>query len=218
MLPPGENPLQVAHLPERPPPAEQRAGNYIHHRAKRTHMSNGLGAAFGGLVLLAVLSGMAALLSLSLAVTIAARRRTEGLPGNLRNLSIAVVLGVVLIAGFGLVALFDEAPTLAAVFLASALIPLGVVGVYLHQIAEFSRIDGVAMTGLAWSFPFLLGVAVTFGIPPTINSVFGLAPAESRELGVYWLAAGAGALVVVLGALRLGLYVSTSIQSSPATR
>lgn len=209
--------VTVAHLIGSPT-WPSSGGNYIRPPVKLTHMSNGMGVAFGGVVLVVVLAGMAALLSLSLAVTLAARRRTEGIPDNLRNLSVAVVVGVALIAGFGLVALFDEAATLAAVFLVSALIPLGVVGVYLHQMTEFSRIDTIAMTGLAWSFPFLLGLAVTFGIPPTINSVFGLAPGESRDLGVYWLATGAGAIVVELGALWLGLFVSTSMQSSPATR
>lgn len=181
-------------------------------------MSNGLGAAFGGLLLLAVLSAMAGLLGLSLAGALVFRRRTGAVPGSLRYLSAAVVPGVVLVAGFGVVALFDEAATLASVFLASVLVPLGMIGGHLHRMSELSRVDTIATAGIAWSIPFLLGLVVTFGLPVTINRVFALAPAESRELGLYWLATGLGALVVVTGALRLGSYLRTWISAPGLSR
>lgn len=176
-------------------------------------MSNGLGAAFGGLMLLAVLSGMAGLLGLCLVGVVVSKRRTETVPNILRYLSVAVVLGVILVAGFAVVALFDEAATLATVFLAIVLVPLGTVGIYLHRATELPRLDIVATAGLAWSIPFLIGLAVTFGIPNVINRVFDLAPAESQQLGLYWIATALGAIVVVFAALRLGKYVSKSVYS-----
>lgn len=173
-------------------------------------MSNGFGAAFGGLMLLAVLSGVAGLLGLSLAGGVVSRWRTGEVPTILRYLCVATVLGVVLVAGFAVVALVDEAATVAAVFFALVLVPLGTVGVYLRHVTELSRLDVVVTTGVAWSIPFLIGLAVTFAVPNVINSLLGLAPAESRQLGLYWMATALGAVVVVLGALRLGKYVSKS--------
>lgn len=177
-------------------------------------MSNGLGAAFGGLLLLAVLSGLAGLLSLSLAGVIVFRRRTGTVPDMLRYLSVAVVLGVLLVTGFAVVALVDEAATLAAVFFAIGLVPLGAGGIYLHRVTEGSRLDTVATAGLAWSIPFLIGLAVTFGVPTVFTSVFDLAPAEAQQLGLYWIATALGAIVVVFGTLRLGKPVSDSLSSA----
>ncbi|MFC7138418.1 hypothetical protein ACFQMA_01025 [Halosimplex aquaticum] len=171
-------------------------------------MSNGFGAAFGGMMLLAVLSGMALLLGISLAGIFVLQRRTGSIPRFLRYLSFAVVVGVILIAGFSVAALFDEATMLATVFLAIVFVPLGVVTLYLHRENDLSRIDIVVTTGVAWSIPFLIGVPVTIGVPVLINRIFGLSPAESRQLGVYWIASVVGAIVVVFGALRLSRHVS----------
>lgn len=162
-------------------------------------------------MLLAVLSGMAGLLGLSLAGVVVSRRRTGTVPSSLRYLPGAVVVGVILVAGFAVAALFDEVATLAAVFFATVLVPLGVVGIYLHRVTELPRRDTVATAGLAWSIPFLIGLAVTFGAPNVINRVFDLAPAESQQLGLYWMSTALGAIVVVLGALRLGKHVSKSL-------
>jgi len=114
-------------------------------------------------MLLAVLSGMAGLLGLFLAGAIVSRRRTGTVPRILRYLSVAGVLGVILVAGFAVVALYDEAVTLATVFLGIVFVPLDAVGIYLHRKAELAGLDALATAGLAWSIPFLIGLAVTFG-------------------------------------------------------
>lgn len=177
-------------------------------------MSNGLGAGFGGLMLLAVLSGMAGLLGLSLAGVVVSRRRTGTFPRILRYLSAAVLFGVILVAGFAVLALYDETATLAAVFLAIVLVPLGAVGIYLHRMTELSRLDILATAGLAWSIPFLIGLAVTFGGLIVVTNVFDLAPAESQQLGLHWIVTAVGAVVVVLGSLLLGKQVSRSLYSA----
>jgi len=177
-------------------------------------LSNGLGAGFGGLMLLAVLSGMAGLLGLSLTGVVVSRRRTGTFPRLLRYLSVAVVFGVILVAGFAVLVLYDEAATLAAVLLAIVLIPLGAVGIYLHRMTELSRLDILATTGLAWSIPFLIGLAVTFGVLIVVTNVFDLAPAESQQLGLHWIATAVGAVVVVLGTLLLGKQISRSLYSA----
>lgn len=159
-------------------------------------------------MLLAVLSGMALLLGVSMVGMLVSRRRMGSIPEILRYLSIAVVVGVILIAGFAVVALLDEAAMLATVFLAIVFVPLGAVTLFLHLENDLSGLDTVVTTGLAWSIPFLIGLPVTIGAPILINRTFGLSPAESRQLGVYWIAPAVGAIVVVFGTLRLSRHVS----------
>lgn len=172
-------------------------------------MSNGLGASFGGLILLAVLSVMAGLLGLIIAGGIVSRRRSGSVPTSLRYLSVGLVLGVLLVAGFAVVALIDEAVLLAAVFFAIVIVPLAVVGFYLNRMTELSPIDTVATAGLAWSIPFLSGLVVTFGTPTVINRVFDLSTGESQRLGVYWGATALGAIVVVFGAFWIVMHIRT---------
>lgn len=174
-----------------------------------TSMSNGLGASFGGLMLLAVLSVMAGLLGLFGAGVIVSRSRSKRVASRLRYPSVALVLGVVLVAGFAVVALFDEAALLAAVFVAIVIVPLGAVGFYLNRLTESPTVDIIATAGVAWSIPFLIGLVVTFGTPNVINSVFDLSPGESQQLGVYWGATALGAIVVMSGTLWLVKHVST---------
>lgn len=176
-------------------------------------MSAGFGAAFTGLTLLAVLSGLAGLLALSLAGVVASRRWTKPVPPLLRSLWAGLVCGVVLVAGFGAVLLVDEAATLAAVFVGLVLIPLGAGGLSLYRVAELPRRELVATAGLAWSLSFLLGLAITFGVPIVINRLVDLAPTESRQLGLYWIATALGTTVIVLGTLRLSKRVSPWVSS-----
>lgn len=171
-------------------------------------MSNGFGAAFGGLLLVAVVSGLAGLLGLCLLGAVISRRQTGTVPRALQYLSIVVVLGVLLVAGFAVAALYDEAAVLAAVFVASIFAPLGGVGIYLYRVTDLSRSEILATAGRVWSLPFLLGIVVTFGSPVVITGMFGMAPAEARQLGVYWGATALGGIVVLLGALWLCTYVS----------
>lgn len=162
-------------------------------------------------MLLAVLAGLAALLTLSLAGVFVFQRRTEAVPRVLRYLSVALLAGVMLVAGFAVLALYDEAAPLAVVFVAIVFVPLGAVGMYLHRTTELLRLDTLVTAGLAWSIPFLIGLTVTFGGLNVITSVFDLAPAESKQLGLHWIATAVGAVVAVLGTLWLGKHVSTSV-------
>lgn len=174
-------------------------------------MASGFGAAFGGMMLLAVVTGMALFLSLSLLGILLSRRRGRGVPRILRYLSIVVVIGVILTGSFSVIALVDEAAPLATVFLAIVFVPLGAVGLYLRLVTNLPRLDTVLTMGVAWGLPFLVGLPLTFGLPILINRALGLAPAESRHLGVYWIAPVVGAIVVVLGSLGLARQVRKSL-------
>ena len=177
-------------------------------------MSNGLGAGFFGVTLLAVLLGLAAVLTLALVGVVGFRRRTGSVPNLLKYVSIAVLGGVLLVAGFGVLAMYDEAVLLAVLFLAIVFVPLAAVGIYLHYMTELTWLDALVTTGLAWSLPFVIGVGVTFGLTIGVSSVLDLAPTESQRLGVVWIAMIVGGAVVVLGSVLLGKHLSQSLSAT----
>lgn len=173
-------------------------------------MSNGLGTGFFGLTLLAILLGLAAVLTLVLVGMVGFRRRTGTVPQLLKYVSIAVLGGVLLVAGFGVLAMYDEAALLAVLFLAIVFVPLVAVGIYLHQTTELTWVDALVTTGLAWSLPFVIGVGGTFGLTIGVSSTFDLAPVESQRLGVVWIAMLVGGAVIEIGSVFLGKYLSQS--------
>jgi len=176
-------------------------------------MSNGLGAGFGGLLLLAILLGLAGLLTLSLGAVYLFQRRRDAVPRLLKYLSIAFLAGVVVVAGFAIAALFDEVSLLPALFTAIAVIPLLVVGVYLSRTTELSSVDLLASTGLAWSVPFLLGVVVVFGLTLGVSQVLGWTSVQSQQRGLAQIATFVGGLVVVVGTVLLSKTISLAITS-----
>lgn len=174
-------------------------------------MSNGLGAGFAGLTLLAVLLGLAVLLVVTLVGVFLYGRRAEPVPRLLPYLSVVVLVGVILIAGFGVVALYDEALPLAVLFLAIVLVPLAAVGGAVQLTTDLGPIDALATTGLAWSLPFIVGVAVTAGLTIGLGSALGLPPAGSRQQTLVWLATAVGGIVVVAGSILLARNVGRSV-------
>ena len=127
--------------------------------------------------------------------------------------SMPILSGVVVVAGFAVVALHDEPPLLAALFTAIAIIPLLVVGIYLSLTTELSIIDLLASTGLAWSVPFLLGVIVVFGLTLGVSQVFRWTSVQSQQRGLAQIATVSGGLVVLVGSVFLGKTVSPTIVS-----
>jgi hypothetical protein len=142
------------------------------------------------------------------------RRRIGTVPQLLKYVSIAVLGGVLVVAGFGVLAMYDEAVLLAVLFLVIVFVPLTVVGIYLHQTIELTRVDVLVTAGLAWSLPFVIGVGVTFGLTIGVSSTFDLAPAESQRLGMVWIAMLVGGAVIVIGSVFLGKYLSQLFPSS----
>lgn len=167
-------------------------------------MSNGLGAGFFAITLLAVLAGLALLVVLSTGVSWVWYRRAGRVPAPLRYLLVAVGVGVLGVAGFGVLVLFDEAPAVAGLFALLVVVPLLVAGGYLERTTGLGRLDVAATTVMAWGLPFLLGVVVVFGVTTGLSSAFDLAPAEFRRLGVAWAGAAVGGITVVLAMIPLG--------------
>lgn len=177
-------------------------------------MSNGLGAGFGALTLLAALAGLSLLVALGAGVSYVLYRRTGRVPRPLRLPLVAVGVVVVGVAGFGVLALHDEAPPVAGLFVATVLAPFLVVGGYLLRTTESPLVDVAATTVLAWGLLFLPGVAVVIGVTVGASDVFGLAAAESQRLGVPWVASTIGGGTVVLGMLLVGSHLGDIFPAS----
>lgn len=176
-------------------------------------MSNGLGAGFAGLTLLAVLLGLAGLLASCLAGVFVSRRRTGSVPGRLRSVSAALLGGVIVVAGFGVVALYDEALPLAVLFAVIVLLPLAAVGGYLRRTTDLTPIDILATAGVAWSLPFVVGVGVTFGLTTGLGSALEVPPAGARRRALVWIGTTVGGLVVGAGSMLVGRSVSTTLSA-----
>lgn len=176
-------------------------------------MSDGLGAGFAGLTLLAVLLGLAALLALCLVGVFASRRRTDRDPRSITFLSVAVLGVVIVVAGFGVAALYDEAPPLAVLLLAVVFLPLTAVGAYVRLTTDLQPTDTLATAGVAWSLPFVVGTAVTFGLSIGLGSVLELPPADPQRRALVWIATTVGAVVVVTGSIILARTVSKSLSA-----
>lgn len=181
-------------------------------------MSNGLGTGFFALTLLAVLAGLAILVVVTTIASAVYHRRTNYTPTPVRYLLGVLCVGVLGVAGFGVLVLYDEAPAAAWLFASFVVGPFLVVGSYLVRTTGLSRFDVITTTVMAWGIPFFLGVAVALGSLNGITSVFDLAPAESREMGVAWIAAAIGGVTIVLSMIPIGNSLSTVLYSETASR
>lgn len=181
-------------------------------------MTNGFGAGFFAISLLAVLIGLALVAVLATLTAYWFHRETGRLPRLFHYLPNVIGVAVLASAGFGVLVLYDEAASLAALFASVALFPLLVVGGYLRRTSEASRREVVSTTVMVWGPTFLVGVVVVFGVTMGLQSVLGFAPGESRQFGLAWLAAGSGGLVIVVGMLLLGPRFGRLLGSGSASR
>ena len=169
-------------------------------------MSNGLGAGFGGLMLVAVLLLLATIQTVLLIGVYVTRRRRGSVPLVLRSATVIVLAGVILVGGFAVLALYDEAWRLAVLVLAIVFIPLAAVAVYLYRVTDLELGDGAVVVGLAWSAPFIVGVGGIFSFIIG-SSEFGLATTSLEQQGVAWIATVVGGGVILAGTVLLGRWV-----------
>lgn len=181
-------------------------------------MTNGFGAGFFAVSLLAVLIGLALVANLAVLVAYWFHRKRSRLPRWFHYLPIVIGVVVLATAGFGVLLLYDEAASLAALFALVAVIPLLVVGGYHRRTTDASDLEIVSTTVMAWGPTFLVGVVLVFGVMIGLQSALGLAPGESRQLGLAWLAAGSGGLAVVVGMVLLGPRIGRLLGARPASR
>jgi hypothetical protein len=146
------------------------------------------------------------------------RRRTGSVPSPFRYLLVAIGVGVLGVAGFGVLVLYDEGPVAAWLLASIVLLPLFLVGVYLARTTALSRVDVLATTVMVWGVPFFLGVGVAMGVMTGLDSVLDLAPAESRRLGTAWIAAAVAGLVVTLSMITIGSRFGRELPGMTAAR
>jgi hypothetical protein len=156
--------------------------------------------AFLALTLLAVVAGFAAVSGFATVAALVARRRFDRAPGALRYLAVAGLVGGIAVAGFGVLAAYDEAPALAGFFLLSVFVPLALIVGRLRRSTDAGAFDTATAASMAWSLPFVLGAVVFLGLVIWLGRTFS--SAEIRRLGAVWLAsAGAGVVVATAGLL-----------------
>jgi len=166
-------------------------------------MTNGMGAGFAAISMLAVLAGLALLVMAATAVFYAVYRRSGQGPTILRYLLAAASAGVVGVSGFGIAMLYDEATILAGLLALVALAPFVLVGIHLNRTTGLARLDVIVTTVMAWGLTFLIGVVVTFGTMEGIGAALDLSQVELRRMGIGWVASTAGGLTILLGMLIL---------------
>ncbi|PSP80065.1 hypothetical protein BRC81_02385 [Halobacteriales archaeon QS_1_68_20] len=181
-------------------------------------MTNGLGTGFFAITLLAVLAGLALLGVAATAVAAAFYRRSGRISTRIRYPFVALLVAVLGVAGFGILVLFDEAPTAAGLFAGIVALPFLLVAVYLDRTTALSNLDVAAATVVAWGPAFLLGVVVVFGANAGTVAAFDLAPAEARRLRVAWIASAAGGVAVVLGMVSIANQVVGLLDPGASTR
>ncbi|MEF8838703.1 MAG: hypothetical protein V5A18_04270 [Haloarculaceae archaeon] len=143
-------------------------------------------------------------------------RRAGHVHPLLRYTLVVIGLAVLGVAGFGILLLFDEVPVLAWLMASLVVVPLLVVGLYLARTTEYPRIAILTGTVMAWGGPFLLGIVVVLGVMEGIESVLDLAPVESRQMGVPWIAATAGGVTTIISMLPLANRLGSILESAAA--
>lgn len=179
-------------------------------------MTDGFGAGVLTLTIMGLLAVPAGLLGLTAAAAVALRRRTGSVPTVVPAVADALLVGVVVPAGFGVLALADEAPVGAGLLVAVVFVPLvAVVG--RHRESPGGWLGRLAISGLAWSVPYLLGAVVFVGLNVLVPRTFDLAPAESHAVGVGWIAATGAGVVALIGAVivsdRLAVVLANNLRA-----
>lgn len=166
-------------------------------------MTDGFGAGFGALMLLALLVGLAALLSVTAAGALLSERRSDDVHDVFPYTAVGLVSVVVVVGGFGVLALSDEAPAAAALFVALVFVPLAGAAGVLQRDTALSWDDLAAVAGMAWGLPYVAGAAVLFGLAVGLAPALGLAPGEARRTGLPWIETVVAGLVVLAGAMAV---------------
>jgi hypothetical protein len=166
-------------------------------------MANGLGAGFFTISLLVALGGLATFVVLATMSCVGFFRRTNRVPPVVVYVMIAIAIGVLGVAGFGILLLFDEASAVAWLITSTVVLPFGVVGASLARTTDLPPAYVATTTVMAWGFPFFLGVGVVFGLMTGVEMVSAVAPSESRQLGIARSAVACGGLTIILAMLPL---------------
>lgn len=156
-------------------------------------MSNGFGAAFFGLTLFAILLPIAGLLVVTTGVAIYWHHRQA--PAPIQYIAVGLAGVVIVVAGFGIVVLADEATPLSVLFGTIVILPLVLVGGRARWSgAPWKTVAAIA--GMAWSLPFLVGTGLLFVLQIT------------TDVSTIWMTGLAG-IITTGGALLFGEHIGS---------
>lgn len=168
-----------------------------------THISlvtDGLGAGFGALLIMAVLAILAVVLAAYTVIAVSVDRLRSGVPRYVQYAAVGVTGVVVAVAGFAVLALADEAPAAAALFAVLVWLPL-VLAAARTRWSGTPWVGTAATAGMAWSGPFLAAVGL----------LWVLVVHTDVSIPVATTAAG---LTVVVGTVLLGEYLRESVRAA----
>lgn len=181
-------------------------------------MTDGLGSGFFALTLLVLLGVGAVLLGLTAAGALALDRRRGRVPVAVRFLAMVLLAAVVVVAGFGVLVLADEAVVAAALVVAIAFAPVVAVVVRQRRAGRQPWLAVLATAGLAWGPSYLLGVVVAFGLDIALRELLDLAPAEPLSMAVAWVAAAGGGVVAAGVAAVVGARLASVLRTDMPVR
>lgn len=181
----------------------------------RRRMFSGLLASVGSFTVVGLVAAVAVVEALAAGGAVLVGRRSGEVPTALRYLPVALVAGVLGLAGLGVLTFLEGAPHVAFLLVVTVGVPLGLGVGYASRWADLALLDAASVTAMAWGVPFLLGAFATFAF--TVVGVALLDPgASGSSAPTVWLGAvGGGATTVAgtFGAVRW-LAVRTSIAGS----
>ena len=136
-------------------------------------MTAAFGTGFSVVFVFSALAGLAVLLGLSAAGILRRHEPGERLPLWTRVVPIVLVVEVVAATVVGLLAFSGSAPVAVAMLATLVVLPLVAVAVRTRRRTRLDWRDVVATTALAWSLPFLVGLALFLGLTRAIAVFFG---------------------------------------------
>lgn len=168
-------------------------------------MTAGFGTSFTVVLVFVVLAGLAVLLGLTAVGALLFLRRSGSVPRAIHLIAVILLIEVIGVAGFGSLSFAAEAPVATAMIATLVIFPLIAVIVRARRTTRLAGTDLIATVAMAWSLPYLVGLAVFVGLTRTFEVVLGGGAPPAGLVGLGLFAAMASGVVVIIG---VGLFTS----------
>jgi len=160
-----------------------------------------------------LLIGLSLLLTVFLGISIGLRNKERTVHTVLKYASIVVLVAVIAVAGLATIELLGIGEGFGGLFIALVLIPLALIGAYLHNQSNPTRINLLSTIAFSWGPSFILGLIVMSGVLLGIGNELSLAQTKSQEiaLGILTYILGGGTVVAI--SVRLSSWVNPIVSS-----